>query len=160
VAVAIIWALNRADGDVVSDGSEPPVTDVPSASPDTAGWGPLAVEEPDGAIMEARISGRLSITDDCVFLVPLDGTDVLLLWPSDRTFWDELNRTITFVNTDGSSIDLRDGMSLRTGGGGFAEAEADISIEEWLDQRSWVSAPADGCALSEAWVIGSGLEAE
>lgn len=111
-------------------------------------------------IMEAAISGRLSITDDCVFLVPLDGTDVLLVWPSDRTTWDKLNRTITFVNADGSSIEVRDGMPIRVGGGGFSEAEADISTEEWLDQRSWVSAPDDACVVGEAWVIGSGLEAE
>ena len=46
------------------------------------------------------------------------------------------------------------------GGGGFAEAEADISIEEWLDQRDWVKAPADSCVASEAWYMGEKIEAD
>lgn len=59
-----------------------------------------------------------------------------------------------------NAIDLRDGMLVRIGGGGFSEAETDISIQEWLGQRDWVKAPADACVASEAWYMGERIEAE
>lgn len=165
IAALFLWNSARGGGEVSGNASQPAGTpgtssaETPYPSARAVDWGPLAVER-GATTRDAAIGGRLSITDDCVLLVPEPSSEILLLWPMERTSWDAPSRTITFVNTDGSVIDLRDGMLVRMGGGGFSEAEADISIQEWLGLRDWVKPPADTCIGIEAWYMGERIDAE
>lgn len=152
---AAIVGPSRLDSDVAAT----PRSD-PEPTQGVDPWGPLAVERSQGVIMHAGIGGRLRIEETCVVLIAPPEAEILIVWPSDRTAWDNIAGTITFANTDGSRMTLRDGMSLRFSGGGFAEAESDISIEEWLDLRTWVNPPAESCMPAEAWVLGDVVEAE
>lgn len=86
VAVAVIWNLNRDDGRIVSTASAEPSS---FASHAEVSWGPLAVEGPPEANMDAAINGRLSITEACVLLIAPPDDEILLVWPSDQTIWDD-----------------------------------------------------------------------
>ena len=103
--------------------------------------------------MDAALHGRLSITEACVLLIAPPDDAILLVWPADRTSWDDEQRTIAFVNQDGSELSLRDGMSLRLGGGGWSEGESDLTAVEWLDQWTLVSRPDAQCIAPEAWIV-------
>src|SRR5688500_5692101 len=118
VAALVLWNFARGDGEVSGGSSQPAETpgasaaETPSPSEAAVDWGPLAVER-GATTRDAAISGRLRVTDDCVLLVAEPASEILLLWPAERTSWDAPGSTITFVNTDGTSIDLRDGMLVR-----------------------------------------------
>jgi len=157
VAVTVIWSLNRDDGRSVSTASA--IASALASHPEAA-WGPLAVQGPPERNMDAALHGRLSITDACVLLIAPPDDKILLVWPADRTSWDDELRRVAFVNQDGTAITLRNGMSLRLGGGGFSEDESDIATADWLDQLTLVNPPEPACIPSEGWIVADVIEAE
>lgn len=146
------WGVGNAE--VAPSPTASAVSSEPAVS-----WGPLTVQGPPEMNMDAAISGRLSITNSCVLLIAPPDDEILLVWPAERTSWDEQLRTITVVNRDESVVTLRDGMSLRLGGGGFSEAESDLTMVEWLRQRR-VGAPDARCIPGEAWIVADVIEVE
>ena len=158
IVVAVVWVLME-DVRGSRSGSASSTRSSSSPAEDEGVWGPLAVER-SGVGMDAAISGRLEITDECVVLIAVPDFEILLVWPADRTTWDDELRTVTFIDEDASVFTLRDGMSVRFGGGGFSEAESDISTAEWLENWTWVNEPDTSCIGSEAWLIDNVMEAE
>ncbi len=113
-------------------------------------WGPLAVQPPQEGFLEAETGGTLRITDECVFLGDGDESEVLLVWPADRTSWDGANRTITYEDVDGT-VTVADGDQV-TLGGGYVPIE---SFEEWVAEFEWVSPPAQTCRADLYWPVGA-----
>jgi len=130
----------------------PTVTASPAQPPGStpATWGPLAVRPPEDGSDTAALQGTLRITDSCVYLESA-GELVFLTWLADRTTWDDVTRTITFVNFDGVVVTIGDGTHVELGGG---EAESDISAEEWINERDWVAPPDSSCELERRWGVG------
>jgi len=142
----------------------PTATVPPSATPVESGipsesapgpviWGPLAVIPGGDSADTARTTGTLTITDQCVFLKERGGP-VLLLWPANRTAWNAGDRTITFVNLDGSSFTVEDGAAVALGGGGGSSVETGVRPEVWLARMTWVARPAATCPLDPYWSVG------
>jgi hypothetical protein len=163
----IDWVAEPDESCAAADGywgvgnAEVPTSPTASAlaSEPAVSWGPLTVQGPPELNMDAAISGRLRITNACVFLIAPPDDEILLVWPAERTSWDEQLRTITVINHDESVVTLRDGMSIRLGGGGFSDAESDLTMVEWLQQRR-VGAPDAQCIPSEAWIVADVIEVE
>jgi len=126
------------------------------ASDEAADYGPLAVVDgTDGR--EARIEGDLVITDECVFLEhPGTGERTLLIWPRERTRWND--GVISFDSPRTGSRELASGDRVAFGGGGSSEAEDGGSFEEWAARISWVQAPNDACSSRSRWSIGDWSE--
>lgn len=119
------------------------------------GWGPLAAMDMDGG-MDALTVGVLHITDRCVLLETAGGQSELLVWPADRTRWDESTRTIQFTNPPfGPEFTLGDGQQLSLGGGGDGTDEGGISPAEWVASIDWVSAPDRSCPMDVRWFVSS-----
>lgn len=119
----------------------------------SGGWGPLAVMEMSGG-MDALTTGVLRITDRCVTLETAGGESELLVWPADRTRWDQATRTIHFTNPPaGPDFVLRDGQSVSFGGGGDSAAEGGGSSAEWAASVDWVAAPDPACPMDIRWYV-------
>lgn len=114
-------------------------------------WGPLAVDRTDAG-MDALIHGTLVMTDECVFLDER-GERVLLVWPSDRTAWDPVARTITFGRPGGGVRTIGEGDTVALGGGGSSTAEGGPAAEEWLQTVDWVAPPAPACVTDTRWFV-------
>ena len=120
------------------------------APPDGAGWGPLAVDDSqEGG--EALIHGTLRVNDDCVLLEER-GVEVLLVWPADRTRWNEAARTIT-VRSRGVEITIGDGNRLVVVGGGSSAGEGGLPSDRWIDSMDWVARPSDECLRDVRWFV-------
>jgi hypothetical protein len=103
----------------------PPRPSVPPTQ--SAEWGPLAVVEGDFGFDAGLGSGRLTIRPRCV-TIRGDGSATTLVWPSQRTRWDGASRTIEYDDRDLGPLELRDGMTVRLGGG-----DPDVLPDlEWL----------------------------
>jgi hypothetical protein len=110
------------------------------------GWGPLAVVPTTGD--DARIEGRLHITEQCVFIEIPTGERNLLVWPADRTAW-EPHGAITFRRGRDDVVTLRSGQTVALGGGGSNQAR-DSHV-------NWVAAPGPSCPMNGRWYV-SGVE--
>ncbi|MDQ3691653.1 MAG: hypothetical protein M3406_16810 [Chloroflexota bacterium] len=118
-------------------------------------WGPLAVMEMSGG-MDALTTGVLRVTDRCVLFETAGGESELLVWPADRTRWDEPTGTIRFTNPPvGDDFTLSDGQPVSFGGGGDATAESGVSGPEWAASVDWVAAPDPSCPMEVRWYVSS-----
>lgn len=144
VAAAIILAVLVGQALVADSGVEGP------GGPGV--WGPLAVV-PSAGGEEALNTGRLRITQTCVFLETAGGEAELLVWPVDRTRWDASPGTIGFTNSDGSEVTLRDRDAVSFGGGGDSTAESGVSGEEWAAGIDWVAPPDPSCPKEIRWYV-------
>lgn len=118
-------------------------------------WGPLAVMEMSGG-MDALTTGVLRVTDRCVLLETAGGESELLVWPADRTRWDEATGTIRFTNPPvGDEFTLRDGQPVSFGGGGDSTAEGGVSGAEWAASVDWIAAPDPSCPMEIRWFVSS-----
>lgn len=126
-----------------------------AAEPDHEGeesWGPLAVEPPEAVTETALLDGAtVRITDECVFMADDNEKDerTLLVWPADRTTWNEDTATITYENSDGS-VTIADGDRLNSVGG-YSHFE---SFQELVASIEWVSPPAEACRTTTFWDVG------
>jgi len=121
----------------------------------SAGRGPLAVMEMSGG-MDALNTGVLRITDRCVLLETAGGESELLVWPADRTRWDDATRTIRFTNPPaGDEFTLQDGQSVSLGGGGDGTDEGGVTPAEWVASIDWVAAPDPSCPMDIRWYVSS-----
>jgi hypothetical protein len=109
---------------------------------DGPGWGPLAVVPTTGD--DARIEGRLQITEQCVFIEVPTGERNLLVWPADRTAWDPTG-TISFRRGGDDVVSLRSGQTVAFGGGG--------SNRDRDGQVNWVAPPASSCPMDGRWYV-------
>lgn len=121
-------------------------------------WGTLAVLPSTGGA-QALNTGVLRVTDPCVLLETAGGESELLVWPADRTRWDEASGTIRFTNPDGSEFTLHDGQPVSFGGGGDSTAEGGVSGADWAASADWVAAPDPSCPMEIRWYVG-GVEAQ
>jgi hypothetical protein len=126
LAVAVGGALLGGPAGDLSEGSDP--------------WGPLAVMEMSGG-MDALTTGVLRVTDRCVFLETAGGESELLVWPADRTRWDEATGTIRFTNPPA--------------GGGDSTDEGGVAPAEWVASIDWVAAPDPSCPMDIRWYLSS-----
>jgi len=116
-------------------------------------WGPVAVMEMSGG-MDALTTGVLRITDRCVVLETAGGESELLVWPADRTRWDEATRTIRFTNPPfGPEFTLQDSQSVSLGGGGDGTDESGVTPAEWVASIDWVAAPDPSCPMQIRWSV-------
>ncbi|GBE24647.1 hypothetical protein BMS3Bbin02_00922 [bacterium BMS3Bbin02] len=138
---------------VVDRPSLPTTTLAPVEVGDGSQWGPLAVVRGGGGD-EALIEGTIEITDECVFLDER-GELVLLVWPSDRTEWDESSASIRFSDFDGSTTTFVDGQTVRLGGGGSSVEEGGLGAEEWVNSIEWMSVPLLSCVTDTRWSVSS-----
>ena len=137
VAIGQAWTTGTGRGDL--GGSD--------------GWGPLAVMEMSGG-MDALTTGVLRVTDQCVTLETAGGESELLVWPADRTRWEEATGSIRFTNPPvGPDFVLRDGQSVSLGGGGDGTAEGGTSGAEWAASIDWVAAPDPACPMEVRWYV-------
>lgn len=121
------------------------------APPDGAGWGPLAVDDSqEGG--EALIHGTLRIDDECVLLEE-QGIEVLLVWPADRTRWNEAARTIIVMNRDGVENTIGDGSRVVMGGGGSSVEEGGLRSDRWIASVDWVARPSGECLRDVRWFV-------
>lgn len=116
-------------------------------------WGPLAVVPGGGSGNEALIIGTLRVTDDCVF-VEERGDDVLLVWPADRTTWNDEEKSIEFLQSSGESIHLAHGDQVRISGGGSSVDEGGLEADDWLASIQWTSEPPGPCVKDTRWFVG------
>lgn len=105
---------------------------VTSACVSERGWGPLAVVE-NGFGPDALAEGTLRVDPECVNLERGD-RHWLLVWPSDRTTWNEPDNSIEFRRRDSSVVTVRDGQYISVGGG-----EGPVGLP-------WLASPRPGCA--------------
>lgn len=125
----------------------------PTGSSASAGWGPLAVMQMAGG-MDALNTGVLRVTERCVLLETAGGESELLVWPADRTRWDDATGTIHFTNPPaGDEFILRDGQSVSFGGGGDSAAEGEVFGAEWAASVDWVAAPDPSCPMEIRWYV-------
>ena len=118
-------------------------------------WGPLAVMEMSGG-MDALTTGLLRVTDRCVLLETAGGESELLVWPADRTRWDEATGTIQFTNPPvGDEFTLRDGQPVSLGGGGDRTDEGGVTAAEWMASIDWVAEPDPSCPMDIRWYVSS-----
>ena len=117
-----------------------------------ADWGPLAVMHAAGG-MDALSTGTLRITATCVLLETAGGESELLVWPADRTRWDDASASVVFTESDGTETALRDGQLVSLGGGGDSTLEGGISGEEWVASIDWVAAPDPSCPMETRWFV-------
>lgn len=143
-AAAVVVALSACGGPTASEGPQQT-----QAGP-TPKWGPLAVIPPPGGYEEALTHGTLHVTDECVLLED-QGDDVLLVWPADRTTWNPDARTVTFENPNGATVTIEGGDELAAGGGGSG---VDVSNEEYVSRRDWISPPEPSCVTDTTWGVG------
>lgn len=112
-------------------------------------WRPLAVDPPQDITTAALSEGvMVRITDECVWKVEADER-ILLVWPADRTAWDEEARTITFEGSDGT-VTIADGDRVDMGGG----ARMFDSFDELVASVDWVSPPAHECRTEVYFSVG------
>ncbi|NOX22059.1 MAG: hypothetical protein GXP36_03080 [Actinobacteria bacterium] len=138
--------------------AEPSTTAVPTAEPSTSGsadddspWGPLAVVR-GGNGMDALIQGTIRITDECVSLDER-GELVLLVWPSDKTQWDDGSGTIQFFDPGLGLVTIADGQEVRLGGGGTSVDEGGLGAQEWVDSIVWIEEPPASCVTDTRWAV-------
>ena len=117
-------------------------------------WGPLAVSQGGASGDEALLEGTLRIDDSCV-TVEANGERLLVVWPSDSTQWDPDAHTITYGATDDEAdVVLRDGDTMKVGGGGWAAGEAEDDPADWAGSTEWVNEPADECLTDVRFFLG------
>lgn len=75
-----------------------------SGSPEEV-WGSLAVVSGGDGSDAALIAGTIPVGGGCV-LLDEQGSDVLLVWPSDRTSWDPVNEVVSFESLQGTTVEL------------------------------------------------------
>jgi hypothetical protein len=121
---------------------------------DAGDWGPLAVMNMNGG-MDALNTGVLRITGNCVVLETAGGESELLVWPADRTRWDEASASIVFTDPEGTEATLHNGELVSLGGGGDSTSEGGVPIEEWVASVDWVAAPDASCPMEIRWFVSS-----
>lgn len=126
--------------------------DSPPTTTDDSDWGPLAVVPGTDAGDGALIQGILEIDGQCV-LLDARGEKVLLIWPDDRTVWNEDTQTVTFVRTNGEEVLLRDGDEIAFGGGGSSAGEDRQGAEEFVVGIEWTAEPEPVCVSDHRWFI-------
>ena len=109
---------------------------------------------PQGGADTGRAEGTLLITNACVYLV-FHGENTLLIWPADRTRWNDQDRTITFGNFDGTVVTARSGDAIVLGGGGDSSSESGVSGREWATRMLWVAPPDSSCSAERRWFVGA-----
>ena len=124
----------------------PPAPTIQPGPDETDRWGPLAVVPGEPSGDRALIHGTLRITDECAMLY-VQGDQLLLVWPAQATTWNADQRTITYTNRDGSTVELRDGTPVAFGGGELPKAVNGID---------WTSAPAPECMTETQWRVSDG----
>ncbi|HET6381151.1 MAG TPA: hypothetical protein VFH63_09015 [candidate division Zixibacteria bacterium] len=113
----------------------------------TSETGPLALVDATGDM--ARNEGTVVITDACIFL-ERGGERGLLVWPADRTRWNEGDRTISFSTLDGAEVTVESGQQVVLAGGGAGAGE---DGEDWTETIQWARRPAPECAADGAWFV-------
>jgi hypothetical protein len=151
VGVAVIFVLG-----VLTRPAVPSVGTRASETPQDT-WGPLAVAPASDSFGEALASGTLQLTDTCAFLEQRNGEHLVLVWPSDRTTWDPIERSVTLTNSDGTAMTMRDDEQVTLGGAGGGSAEGGLSGEEWIRQNEWVEPPASSCLTDAWWEVGEAV---
>lgn len=109
-------------------------------------WGPLAVYEDDtqGGLLVGGGTGRLVITDECVFL-RLDGSEegdtpgkeTTLEWRSGQVQWDADDEAIIFEQAESPKLLLQHGDRISIGGGTGSRGEP--------TSDRWLAPPASTC---------------
>ncbi|VAW06884.1 hypothetical protein MNBD_ACTINO02-111 [hydrothermal vent metagenome] len=135
----------------VDNPSLPTTTLAPVGEGDGSQWGPLAVVQGGGGD-NALIQGTIVITDECV-LLDERGELVLLVWPSDRTEWDEGSTTVQFIDPNLGLVSIVDGQAVRLGGGGSSVQEGGLGAEEWVNSIEWLSEPSPSCVTDTRWFV-------
>jgi len=115
-------------------------------------WGPLAVMQASGGA-DALNMGTLRITAACVLLETAGGESELLVWPADRTRWDDASASVVFSLSDGSETTLRNGQLVSLGGGGDSTREGGVSADEWAASIAWVAPPDSSCPMETRWFV-------
>jgi hypothetical protein len=159
LATAVLLAVSACSGgfSIESTTETGFTTDAPQVTTTTppagndSSWGPLAVVR-GGNGMDALIEGTIRITDDCV-LLDERGELVLLVWPADRTLWDEDSAAIRFNDPNGGVTTIVDGQPVRLGGGGTSVDEGGLGAEEWRNSIEWISAPPSSCVTDTRWSV-------
>jgi len=132
---------------------ESPSADIKSDPPSVAEWGPLAVADIDEGRKETA-SGRLALVDGCVMLRTDDGLH-LLVWPQDRTRWDDEQQAVVFLDEPDQEEVLVMGSVVHFGAGGAGPPEAEQTVQETLGAVDWASPPDPGCDPDGVRFIGS-----
>lgn len=147
-------AISPSGGDVPPLPEDSAVTTTVPSSVETS-WGPLAVVEGPPTGRRAVIAGTLNITNECVTLTGPDGTETLLVWPSDGTGWSPDARTISYVAGEGRAL-LRHGDEVSFGGGGSSAGEDGRDGPAWVDSiANWESRPDPSCPMDSHWFVGA-----
>ena len=116
-------------------------------------WGPLAVVPGPPGGDAALVGGTLRITDACVLLETPGDDPVLLVWPAEGTAWEAATRTIRFTNRDGTTASLRDGDTVKFGGGGDSTEEGGVPGIEWVEATQWTARPDPSCPTDVRWGV-------
>ena len=148
-AAAAILVLAMIGGRTVFEALRPDVADNPGQP--AAATGPLAVRVVGIGGELAGMTGTLRITDKCVFVQTTSVGRVLIAWPANSTSWDAADRSITFINRDGSVVTLRDREFITMTGGGDRKAESGISPQDWVASTDWLATPDSSCVFSAWW---------
>mgnify|MGYP000411579780 CR=1 FL=1 len=157
LVIAGLLVVSACSGGTATD----PTTSAPIDSSSTtavsatggseSAWGPLAVVE-GGIGMDAVIQGTITITDECVSLDE-GGESVLLVWPSNRTQWNEGTATIQFTDPTIGPVSIEDGQFVRFGGGGTSVNEGGLAAQDWLDSITWIAEPTLSCVTDTRWSV-------
>jgi hypothetical protein len=110
------------------------------------------------AVGEARATGTLRITPDCVLLEHPAGGLALLVWPADRVTWVAEDSAVRFTNLDGSIVTAHDGQRLHLGGGGDSVSEGGDPGDEYINRIEWVAKPSASCPSDTRWNVGHTVE--
>ena len=104
--------------------------------------GPLALVAPDVGTEDARTSGELDITSDCVRIIHPDGSEALLIWLQGSVQWQASDMSIRTTDPDGKQLVLRDGDAISAGGAGGSRDTLESA-------GRWIERPAGPCVAAE-----------
>ena len=104
---------------------------------------PLALFPASSGGWQARLSGRLSLQDNCVYVVNERGQRWLPLFRSPGTDWNAASQTLSI-----GSRSFRSGDDIQLSGG---------SLGAVTDTSRWINRPP-GCDLSSVWLVTMDLQ--
>ena len=101
------------------------------------------------------MTGRLRITDQCVFVEPSGGNRqlVVLAQAPERWIWDATTRELVIVRGGRPQERFGDGDLIGLGGGPVGAGGG--TVEGDLRAMTWISPPDPECITPEVW-LGSG----